>query len=110
MTRNILQSYYAATILFLVLDYVFGLNIRLAFLDESVALKIAYYGFCLACLALMIWRPAWTVIIGAFESLLTLIAIIMHMALRVMVITDQTIESGQGYVTMPEIINFILAG
>jgi len=110
MTRNILRSYYAATVVFLLLDYVFGLNIRLAFLDDSVGLKISYYAFCLTCFALMVWRPTWTVLIGAFESLLTLIAIIMHMALRVMVITDQSIESGHGYVTMPEIINFLLAG
>lgn len=110
MTRNILRSYYAATVLFLLLDYVFGLNIRLAFLDDSVGLKISYYAFCLTCFALMVWRPTLTVLIGAFESLLTLIAIIMHMALRVMVITDQSIESGHDYVTMPEIINFLLAG
>ena len=110
MTRNILLSYYAATLIFLVLDFVFGISIRLAFLDESVYLKIGYYAFCATCFALMVWRPAWTVIISAFESLLTLVGIILHMALQVMIPTDQMLEAGQGYVTLPELFNFIIAG
>jgi hypothetical protein len=110
MTRNILLSYYAATVVFLLLDYVFGINVRLAFIEESVSIRAGYYLFCFACFALMIWRPAWTVVIGAVESLITLVAIIVHMALRVMVPTDQMVMAGQGLVTLADILNFMLAG
>lgn len=110
MTRNILLSYYAATVLFLLLDYVLGINIRIAFLDGNDSIKIAYYAFCLACFALMVWRPGWTVAIGAVESLITLVAIILHMALRVMGISHPTMQTAQGFVTMPELINFMIAG
>lgn len=110
MTRNILYSWYAATVLFLILDYFFGLSIRLAFLDPFPGLKIGYYLFCFACLAVMIWRPALTTLIGTVESLITLVGLILTMALRVMIITEPMIESGQGFVTLPELINFMLAG
>ena len=110
MTRNILIYYYAATVLFLLLDAVLGINVRLAFLDEGLSIRIGYYLFCFVCLALIIWRPTWTVIVGAVESLITLVAIIMHMALHVMVPTDQMLESGAGFATPQEMVNFILAG
>jgi hypothetical protein len=44
------------------------------------------------------------------ESLATLVALIINMALRSMIVTDAMLESGMGFVTMPEIINFVIAG
>ncbi len=96
--------------MFLLLDYVVGLNVRLAFLETWPLWRAAYYGFCFLCLALMIWRPAWTTLIGSFESLVTLVALIFSMAIRTLVVTDQMIETGTGYVTVEEVTNFMLAG
>ena len=110
MTRRILLSYYAATVLFLLLDYFFGVDIRLAFLDASDTARLAYYSFCLACFAAMLWRPRWTVAIGAFESLITLAAMIIYMALRVMGLGTGTLEPGQDVVTVPEVVNFLISG
>ena len=107
---NILLSYYGATLLFLVLDVIFGYSIRIAFLDAHASFKMAYYGFCMICFLLMLWKPYLTVLIGALESLVTLVALIVVMGMRVMVPTDQMIESGAGVVTAPEILNFIIAG
>ena len=107
---RVLVWYYAATAAFLLLDYMIDLNVRLAFLDAWPAARAAYYGFCFVCLALMIRRPEWTTLIGAFESLVTLVALIFSMAIRTLVVTDQMIESGTGYVTVEEIVNFMLAG
>lgn len=109
-TRRIMVLYYAATAVFLVLDYAAGINVRLAFLDTLPALRAAYYGVCFGCLALMTWRPAWTVFVAAFESLVTLSALIISMGVRIMVVTDQMIETGRGFVSFQEIVNFILAG
>lgn len=109
-TDRILVLYYTATVVFLVLDYAAGFNVRLAFLDSLPMARAAYYGICLACLALMIWRPAWTVLISAFESLVTLSALIISMGVRTMLPTDQVLESGAGYVTVQEILNFIISG
>lgn len=109
-TSRILLLYYAATVVFLLLDYAVSLNVRLAFLESWPMGRAAYYAFCFLCLALMIWRPAWTTLIGAFESLVTLVALIFSMAIRTLVVTDQMIETGTGYVTVEEIVNFMLAG
>jgi hypothetical protein len=110
LPRKILVAYYAATALFLSLDYGFGVNVRIAFLESAPGLKTLYYFVCFACLALVLWRPALTTFVGMIESLATLVALIINMALRSMIVTDAMLESGMGFVTMPEIINFVIAG
>lgn len=109
-TSKILILYYAATVVFLMLDFIFGFNIRLAFLEPYPAGRIAYYGICFFCLGLMLWRPHWTVLISAFESLVTLSALIISMGMRTLLVTDRMLETGGGLVTMPEIYNFLLSG
>ena len=56
------------TAVFLALDYGLGINVRLAFLEAHPGLKAAYYGICFACLAAVLLRPEWTLLIGAVES------------------------------------------
>lgn len=107
---RILPLYYAATAFFLLLDYGFGLNVRIAFLDALPAARMAYYGICFACLGLMIWRPSWTTFIGTFESLVTLIALIFGMAVRVMIPNDAIFEENATILTYQEVINFVIAG
>lgn len=108
--RGILVFYYAGTALFLLLDYVLNLNVRLAFLDSQPLLKALYYGVLLGCLVAVLVRPGWTMAVGAVESLVTLVGLIFSMALRSMVVTDAMIETGAGVVTPREIVNFLLAG
>ncbi|MGB5719347.1 MAG: hypothetical protein WBM34_01550, partial [Woeseiaceae bacterium] len=59
---------------------------------------------------LMLWRPPWTVLIGAFESIVTLSALIIGMGMRTLLVSDQMLETGSGVVTMPEIYNFLISG
>ncbi len=109
-TSKILVLYYAATVIFLMLDFALGFNVRLAFLEPYPEARVAYYGVCFACLGLMLWRPTWTVLISAFESLITLSALIISMGMRTLLVTDSMLETGGGLVTMPEIYNFLLSG
>lgn len=102
--------YYAATLIFVLFDFVLGINIRAAFLEGFPAARVAYYVFCYACLLLMLWRPAWAVVIGIAESLAAVIALTMSMAIRVLVVTDEMLQTGRGFVTAEEIINYILVG
>jgi len=110
MRSKILIIYYAATAVFLSLDYVFGINVRAAFLENAPGLRLGFYIVLFACLVLMILRPQWSTLIGVVESLATLSALIFNMAMRSMVVTDAMLETGAGFVTMPEIINFIIVG
>ena len=104
----LLKIYYAATIVFVLLDYLLNVNVRVAFLQDWPAWRALYYVFCFVCLALMLWRPAWTRWVATFESLLTLSLLILSMGTRVILVTDQMIETGRGGVTTSEIVNFMI--
>lgn len=108
--RKILLFYYAATAIFVGLDYVFDVNVRLAFLEHHPGLRAGYYVILLACFAAALLQPRWTLLIGIVESLVTLVGLILNMALRTMVVTDAMIETGAGLVTPAEIVNFIISG
>jgi len=100
--------YYAATILFLLLDFVLGVNVRVAFLEPFPTARMAYYLVCFGLFALMLWRPGWTLVIATIESLVAVVALTFSMALRVMVVTDEMIETGVGFVTTEEIFNYLI--
>ncbi|MDJ0698414.1 MAG: hypothetical protein QNJ07_01050 [Woeseiaceae bacterium] len=104
MTRKVLIAYYGATALFLVLDFWMGLNVRVAFLEPFTGWRLAYYGFLILCLALVVWRPEISVIVGAFESLVTLSALLISFGTRVI------LASVHGAVSLPEIVNFLISG
>ena len=105
-----MRWYYAATAVFLLLDLLLDVNVRIAFLDASPALRAAYYGVCFACLGMMLWRPAWTVIISAFESLVTLSALIISFGTHAILVSDAMLEGREPFVSIPEVVNFLMSG
>ena len=105
---KLLNYYYAAPIVFVLLDYLLHINVRVAFLQDWPAWRAFYYIFCFACFGLMMWRPGWSAWIATFESLLTLSLLIVNMGARVIIVTDEMIETGRGGVTMSELINFMI--
>ena len=109
-SRRLLSLYYAATVVFLLLDYGFSVNVRVAALEAYPGIRAGYYLVIFACFGLMIWRPSWATAIGVVESLATLVALILNMALRSMIVTDQMLETGVGFITTAEIINFMISG
>jgi hypothetical protein len=109
MIRSV-TLYYAATILFLLLDFVLGVNVRVAFLEPFPMARLAYYLGCFALFALMLWRPGWALLIGTIESLAAVVALTFSMALRVMIVTDEMIGTGVGLVTTEEIFNYLIVG
>ena len=108
--RRVLQLYYAATIVFVILDYGAGLNVRIAGLEGLPQLKAGYYLVMFACLGLTLWRPAWSTAIGVVESLATLVTLIFSVALRSLVPTGQMLETGSGPLGVPDLVNFVIAG
>ena len=109
-THRILSVYYAATLLFLLLDYAGGINLRVAFLDGYPGPKAGYYAVCCGLFLATLWRPAWSVAIATLESLVVLIGLIVSTALRVLVVTDTMLETGAGFVTLPQLVNFVISG
>ena len=109
-STRLITGYYGATVIFVLLDYLLDFNIRLIFLDAWPAWRTLYYGMCLCFFGVMLWRPSWSGAIGAAESLLTLSALIISTATRVMIVSDEMIEQGRGFVTVNELLNFAIAG
>jgi hypothetical protein len=105
---KLLRVYYAATLLFVILDYFLNINVRLAFLEAWPEMRALYYLLCFACLGLMFWRPAWNLWIGTTESMLSLSLLIVTMGVRVMTMSEQMLRTGSGWVTMSEIMNFVI--
>lgn len=108
--NRILPWYYAATVLFVLLDYGVHINVRVAFLADWPLARLAYYGICFACLALMMWRPNWTTLIGAFESLVTIVALIFGMMTRIMLATDAIVDEHAVILRSEEVFNFLISG
>ena len=108
--RRVLQAYYAATIVFLLLDYGAGLNVRIAGLEGFPQLKAGYYLVIFACFGLTLWRPAWSTAVGVVESLATLVTLIFSVALRSMLLTGDMGEAGPGFASVAELLNFLIAG
>ncbi len=109
-TVTMFRVYYAATAVFLLLDYVLGINIRLASLDTLPGWRALYYAACFGCLGLMMWRPAWSLWVTTTESLITLSMLIIAMGTRVFTISDTMLQAGTGFVTAEEVVNFVIAG
>ena len=105
-----IRTYYLATVVFLLLDVIFDLNFRIAFFESNPVLRASYYAIIFVCMALILWRPAWTVVISAIESTLVLVALIVSMGVRTILVSDAMLEGGNDFVTMPEIVNFMISG
>jgi hypothetical protein len=109
-SARLLKLYYLATGVFLLLDYLAGINIRVAFLAAWPGWRALYYLFCLGCLGLIVWRPALTLLVSTVESLLTLSALILSMGVRAMGQSVLAVEGGGAVISAEEVINFIIAG
>ena len=110
MNHRLLLGYYAATAVFLLLDVVFDVNLRVAFLDDYPAWRGAYYALCGICFLLVLKKPDWETVVGGIESLFTLIALILSFALRTVIPVE--LSAGESFrpVTVEQVINFLLSG
>ena len=105
-----IRIYYLATVVFLLLDVILDVNIRIAFFESNPVLRASYYAIIFTCMVLILWRPAWTVVISAIESTVVLVALIVSMGVRTILVSDAMLEGGTDFVTMPEIVNFMISG
>ena len=108
--EKFLQAYYAATVLFLMLDYFGGINVRIAFLDAWPMWRGLYYLVCFGCLGLIACRPGMAALVTTVESLLTLAALIISMGARVMTVSESILTPSPDIVTVEELCNFAIVG
>ena len=109
-SNRILKFYYAATAAFLILDLVFHINVRVAFLEPWPMWRLAYYAVCFGVFVMIALRPGLAEVLGVVESLVTLVALILSMGVRVMLVPADLAEFGASVVSGQEIINFVISG
>jgi hypothetical protein len=68
----LIGAVYWATPLFVALDFLFGVSLRVPFLDFIPEAKVIYYAADLACAVAITARPRWTAAIGLAESTLNI--------------------------------------
>ena len=110
------KLYYAITPVFILLDYIGGINFRVAVLDNFAMYKGLYYGFCIICGLLVFLVPRSSSFVAVIESII----IIMMTVFSIFIPYTRIISGGsdvldldfQGMnIVQPNyIINLCLAG
>jgi len=73
----IAKWYYYATPLFILLDYLAGINVRVSALDAMPLYKYLYYGFCILCGLCMYIFPRYSPVVALFESAINYVLMIL---------------------------------
>jgi len=68
--NSIARWYFYITPLFILLDYIWGVNVRVSALDSIPVYKNLYYGFCILCGVCMYFVPRYSAIVTLFESII----------------------------------------
>jgi len=111
---SLIRNYYLATPLFLILDAVFGVNIRAAGFEAYPAMKWGYYGLCLLCMGAVIKLPSISSLVGMLESGANVLSLIVgllgpYYAMAANAGTDEFLAQPPP-ITPERVTSFILAG
>lgn len=106
------QVYYSLTLVFALVDWTTGANIRAVGLDNAPGIRAGYYVVCLLCAVVIHYRPIWGVPITLLESSLNVGVLVLSVFVAYYGMVD-AIE-GPGPFTHPIdsrfMLNFIISG
>jgi hypothetical protein len=77
---TLVRAVFFSTPLFVALDLLYGINLRIPFLDTLPGAKAAYYAADLACATAVAARPRWTPTIGLAESTINIALLVISTA------------------------------
>jgi len=78
---SLARWYFYITPLFIILDYFWGLNVRVAALDSEPTYKNLYYGFCVLCGVCMFIVPRYSAVVALFESIVNSMLLVLSIYL-----------------------------
>jgi len=68
--NSIARWYFYITPLFILLDYIWGVNVRVSALGSIPGYKNLYYVFCILCGVCMYFVPRYSAVVTLFESII----------------------------------------
>ena len=69
--------YFYITPLFILLDYIYGINVRVSALETMPTYKNLYYGFCILCGICMYIIPRYSAIVALLESSINIMMLVL---------------------------------
>ncbi len=113
--HSIARWYYYITPLFILLDYMLGINVRVNVLDSTPLYKNLYYGFCILCGVGMYIAPRYSTIVALSESTINFMMTILGLFLPYVqhLYTDDVLSADwevAGALGIERIVNLVLAG
>ena len=69
--------YFYITPLFILLDYILGINVRVSALETMPLYKNLYYGFCIICGICMYIIPRYSAIVALLESSINIMMLVL---------------------------------
>jgi len=113
----IARWYYYITPLFILLDYIWGVNVRVNVLDSTPLYKNLYYGFCILCGVGMYIAPRYSAVVALFESTINFTMVVLGIfvpyvqnILYVDDILSADFKAMEASLNIQPIVNLVLAG
>ena len=98
---------------FILLDYTWGINVRVAVLDEMPLYKNLYYGLCILCGVMVYFRPRSAALVALAESsiilLLTLVGVFWPYV-QIATLPEGEFDAALAGFTIQRVVNLLLAG
>ncbi len=112
---SIARWYYYITPLFILLDYIWGINVRVNVLDSTLLYKNFYYGFCILCGVGMYIVPQCSAVVALFESTINFAMAVFSLFLPYVqhLYADDVLSADwevAGALSIERIVNLVLAG
>jgi len=113
--HSIARWYYYITPLFILLDYIWGVNVRVNVLDSTPLYKSLYYGFCILCGLGMYIVPRYSAVVALFESTINVTMTVLGLFLPYVqyLYTNDVLSADwevAGALSIERVVNLVLAG
>ena len=115
--NSIVRWYFYLTPLFILLDYIWGVNVRVSALDSWPVYKNLYYGFCILCGVCMYIVPVYSAVVTLFESIINFGMIVFSIFMpyiQNMIYAEDILNADfkamEESINAQSIVNFVIVG
>jgi hypothetical protein len=88
--------YFYITPVFILLDYLLGINVRVSALETMPLYKNLYYGFCILCGVCMYIIPRYSAVVALFESSINIMMLVLGIFLPYIRIVTELMDDVLG--------------